>query len=110
MVMDERFDAVLQRRLEAKNAMDRAKAVMAECDIEIMAAMDLTEQTCLVWEHGGTKYDVIKRKGGKPRETLDKITLLNNGVSAELIQKATKLGEPGKPGITVRKSTDKDDE
>lgn len=121
----------LSRRCAAKAELDRLKTLIAACDVEIMNALEADEtefmrwvreirgeihdheQRKLVWVNPitGDKYTVSKRKGASPRKSVSPEKLLSLGVPAHVIQMATTYGEPGKPGVSIRKTLgDKFDE
>lgn len=113
----------LARRLEAKAEIDRLKTIVAACDTVIMNALDSEDDIFMQWvrevrgevesaEHrklvwtdsSGSRWTVSKRKGKTPSKTIVPEKLLALGVPASVIQMATVTGQPGKPGVSIRRS------
>lgn len=112
----------LSRRIAAKAEIDRLKAIVSACDAELINALDAEDDAFVQWareirgeiqsaEHrkvvwtdsNGERWTVSKRKGAEPRKTISPEKLLALGVPASLIQMATVTGNPGKPGVSVRR-------
>jgi hypothetical protein len=85
------------------------EGLKSERDNLIGLAMDIKGETNVSWEN----FMVTRRKGAKPRSIIDKKLLMtatdfcpNCGeeiiVTPTQIDKATKIGSPGKPGIVVK--------
>ena len=121
----------LARRQAAKAEVDRLKTIIAACDAEVMAALDAEddefyrwvmevrgevqnpESRKIVWtDSTGERYTVSRRKGSEPRKSIAPEKLLKFGVPPHVIQAATVYGEPGKPGVSIRRvmTREEDDE
>ena len=126
-VVTEALDDALTKRARAKAEIDRLKSLIAACDAEIMAALDAEddeftrwvmevtgevqdyEKRKIRWQNGNDIYVVSKRKGSEPRKSISPEKLLAAGVPAHVIQKATTLGKPGQPSISIRKLVGKEE-
>lgn len=104
--METSFDAMMKERQELKAAAKVQEARLAELDALIGGALDLAGQKTIIWN----EHIVSRREGSKPRQTLDRILLLEAGVTPEQIQRSIKLGKPGKGGIAVRHLAEKQEE
>src|SRR5207245_2360575 len=69
-----------------------------ELDKELGTALDLRNIKSAIWED----YLLIRRQASKPRPILDRVMLLDAGVTPQQLQAGTREGQPGKAGITVR--------
>lgn len=118
------YDAeeALATRQMAKAEMDRLKLIIAACDASIMAVLDADEDAFVDWVRevrgevqdvekrravwtapNGERYSVTKRKGAAPRSSISPEKLLQLGVPAHVIRAATTTGQPGRPGVSIRK-------
>ena len=121
----------LARRQAAKAEVDRLKTIIAACDAEVMAALEAEDDEFFRWvmevrgeiqnvenrkiawtDAAGERYTISKRKGSEPRRSIVPEKLLKLGVPPHVIQAATVYGEPGKPGVSIRKvmTREEDDE
>lgn len=89
---------LLQERQNLKKLKDDIELRLHELDGEIGNQLDQKEVRKVVWDD----YLVIRRQGSTPRPILDRVMLLEAGVSPQQIKAGTKFGAPGKPGVTVR--------
>lgn len=94
------FDVAVERRQVLKKFIDEAETEVAKIDNTIGLELDLAGAKNVNWRN---QYEVIRREGNKGRVTLDRILLLEAGVSPEQISRGTKVGPVGKCGISVRK-------
>lgn len=98
-VEDPSFDSLVEHRQEIKAKIKAYEEECAKIDVKLGNTLDELGLKTVVWR---TEYDVIRTKGTEPRATIDRIMLLENGVSADVIAKSTRYGEPGKPSIRVQ--------
>lgn len=89
---------LLQERQNLKAIKEDCDTRLKQIDEEIGFNLDAREVKSVVWND----YLVIRRKGSSPRPILDRVLLLEAGVTPQQLSQGTKLGEPGKPGVTVR--------
>lgn len=89
---------LLNDRQTLKKIKEDCDAEIKRIDEEVGHRLDQKEVRTAVWED----YLIIRRQGSKPRPVLDRVMLLEAGVSPQQIKAGTKYGEPGKPGVTVR--------
>jgi hypothetical protein len=94
------FNELVARRQEFKKYIEECEKEIAEIDSEVGAALDLKGVKNVVWNK---EYLVTRREASKPRQLLDRILLLAAGVTPLQLQSGTKLGKPGKSGVTVRR-------
>lgn len=92
------LDSILQERQMLKAMKEDLENRIKQIDEEVGFKLDAANAKSVVW------YDqlVIRRQGSKPRPTLDRVLLLEAGVTPQQLKEGTKYGEPGKPGITIR--------
>lgn len=92
----------------------RLKKLIKECEDEItktidpilMSVLNNSGNKTVAWNN---EYAITKKEGAKPRQILDRILLLEAGVSPEQIQAGTKMGKPTKPCIMVRPLGEKEE-
>ncbi len=98
-----KFDKLMLARQMIRELTDEKIGTLTQvrqrCDQVIGQALDTRGAKGVTW----SGYLVSRRTAGKPRPTLDKVKLLQAGVLPQQIEAATVYGEPGKPGVTVRK-------
>ena len=89
---------LLQERQNLKAIKEDCDTRLKQIDEELGFSLDAREVKTVVWND----YLVIRRKGSAPRPILDRVLLLEAGVTPQQLSQGTKMGEPGKPGVTVR--------
>lgn len=89
---------LLIERQSLKTLIEDSANKVKEIDEMIGSILDQKELKTVVWND----YLVIRRQGSKPRPILDRVLLLEAGVSPQQLKAGTKLSEPGKPGVTLR--------
>ena len=89
---------LLHERQNCKIVKEAIEASIKRIGEELGRKLDEKNVKTAVWEN----CLVIRRQGSKPRPVLDRVLLLEAGVSPQQLKAGTKFGEPGKPGITVR--------
>jgi hypothetical protein len=105
------FKTLLENRQHYKQMIDDAEKYIQEIDTEIGASLDLKGVRTVIWNTDeNKKYLIIRREASAPRSILDRTLLLSAGVTPMQLQAGTKLGKPGKSGITVKSMAKKDDE
>lgn len=104
-MIDEPIDAVVSRRQSVKEKIDELKSMIKVYDSYIGSHMDAAGYRLL----SVGDYLVSRRAGSAPRKHIDPNKLLELGVPAHIIAEATVAGEPGKPGITVRRIGEKEE-
>lgn len=92
------IDNLLQERQSLKRTKDDCDERIHQIDEEIGQQLDRRELKTVVWNDNL----VIRRQGSKPRPSLDRVLLLEAGVTPQQINAGTKFSEAGKPGVTVR--------
>jgi len=97
------FRNLLTDRQHLKQMIDDAEKAIAEIDVEVSAALDLKGVKTVIWNDDEQKYLIIRREASKPRPSLDRSLLLAAGVTPIQLQAGTKLGKPGKGGVTIRR-------
>jgi len=104
----EQLRSPLTTRQHYKQMIEDAEKAIADIDQEIGVSLDLQGIKSVLWTTDeNEKYIVIRREVSQPRPILDRTLLLSAGVTPLQLQSGTKLGKPGKGGITVRKATSK---
>lgn len=98
----EEYNALLLDRQATKKIIEDLDAKVKAIDEQLGLIFDAKEVKTVVWNN----YVVIRRKGNSPRPVLDRVLLLEAGVTPQQLNAGTKLSEPGKPGITVRPITE----
>jgi hypothetical protein len=93
-----RCSELLQERQNLKSIKEDCDTRLIQIDAEIGMELDQNNVKTVVWND----YLVIRRKGSAPRPILDRLLLLDAGVSPQQLKAGTKFGEAGHPGITVR--------
>jgi hypothetical protein len=91
------FAELLNIRTLLKQSIEDSEAAIHDIDAEVGAALDLKGVKNVIWND----HLVTRREGAKPRQTLDRTLLLNAGVTPLQLAAGTKLGKPGKSGVTV---------
>lgn len=100
------FKALLADRQHMKKMIEDAEAAIADIDVEIGASLDLKGVKSVIWNtDDDEKYLILRREASKPRPILDRVLLLSAGVTPLQLQAGTKLGKPGKGGVTVRRAS-----
>lgn len=95
----------LATRQHYKKLIEDAEQEIAAIDLQISASLDFRNIKSLTWTTDeNEKYIIFRREASKPRPILDRTLLLSAGVTPLQLQAGTKLGKPGKGGITVRKT------
>lgn len=89
---------LLQERQNLKSIKEDCDSRLKEIDEKIGLELDAKDTQSVVWNN----YLVIRRKASKPRPVLDRVLLLEAGVTPQQLNQGTKFGEAGKPGVTVR--------
>lgn len=110
-VEDVKLDEVIPSGRTAKELVDRRQSLKAEIelceqeikdiDTELRCGLDFRNLRKVVCD----KWLVIQRQGAKPRPILDRILLLEAGVTPQQLEAGTKTSEAGKPGITIQDLT-----
>lgn len=67
-------------------------------DLELGIALDFRGVKNAVWED----YLLVRRAASKPRATLDRVLLLEAGVTPQQLEAGTRFSEAGSPGIMVK--------
>lgn len=100
------FKALLTDRDNFKKTIEDAEKAIQEIDIEVAASLDLKGARTVIWiTDDGKKKLIMRRESSAPRQILDRTLLLSAGVTPIQLQAGTKLGKPGKGGVTVRDIT-----
>lgn len=89
---------LLARRQLLKQEIEDHEAEVTVIDLELGSAFDLKGIKNAVWED----YIVIRRQASKARAILDRVLLMDAGVTPQQLEAGTKFSAPGKPGITVQ--------
>lgn len=89
---------LVARRQTLKKQIEEAEKELQDIDIELGTALDFRGAKNAVWED----YLIIRRQGAKPRALLDRVLLMEAGVTPQQLEAGTKFSEQGKPGITVQ--------
>lgn len=89
---------LVSRRQSLKEEIELCKLEIEDIDTELGIACDLRGIKNAVCED----WLIIRRQGSKPRATLDRVLLLDAGVTPQQLEAGTKLSEKGKPGITIQ--------
>lgn len=115
------FDRLVAERQAMKMIEHTVELLRTERDNLLGSALDMKGMPRVLWEN----YVVTRREGSKPRQTLDRTKLMNAtddfkcpncgqvskvGVTPYHIAQGTKVGNPGKPGVTIRALDDKEED
>ncbi len=89
---------LISRRQYLKTTVDHYEQEVKDIDIILGTALDLRHIKNVISED----WLVIRRAGSRPRALLDRVLLMEAGVTPQQLEAGTKLSEPGEPGITVK--------
>lgn len=89
---------LVRRRQVLKNQVEDCEKEVQDIDLELGIAMDFRGVKNAICE----EYHLIRRQGSKPRALLDRVLLMEAGVTPQQLEMGTKFSEKGKPGITIQ--------
>jgi len=89
---------LVDRRQSLKDEIALCEQEIKDLDTELGLACDMRNVKNAVCGN----WLIIRRQGSKPRATLDRVLLLEAGVTPQQLEMGTKLSEQGKPGITIQ--------
>jgi hypothetical protein len=92
------IDDLLQERQNLKAIKEDCEFRIQDIDKEVGHMLDQKDVKTVVWKDSL----VIRRQGSKPRPILDRVLLLDAGVTPQQLNAGTKFGKAGEPGLTVR--------
>lgn len=92
------FIQLFEERQNLKHVKEDCEQRIKALDEEIGYILDQKEVKTVVWNDSL----IIRRQASKGRPILDRVLLLEAGVTPQQLNQGTKYSDPGKPGITIR--------
>lgn len=98
------FDKLIAERQQLRQMIEDAEERIHDIDTEVYASLELKGVKNALWRD---RWIISRRAGSMPRHTLDRTLLLNAGVTPLQLEAGTKLGKPGRNGISISDITKK---